>query len=152
MRDTGMEYLERHQTTQRINRTQRKLRLDMQSYGHAIVIIPSLFSLFAASHTPVLPPQIPHSLFREDGYDHREALFGRPPYGGSIAQNVYYADQDMCAPGVDTTIGYPTRPIDPKTSKQETWPTPYILMVDRGGCTFVQKVRCGLRYIYFREH
>jgi hypothetical protein len=78
--------------------------------------------------------QIPHSLFREEGYDHREALFGVPPYGGSIAQNVYYADSDLCDPNVDTTKGYPQR------EKNEPWISPFILMVDRGGCTFVKKV------------
>ena len=82
--------------------------------------------------------QIPHSLFREDGYDHREALFGVPPYGGSIAQNVYYADSDLCDPNVDTTKGYPSRA--KSGGKMEPWPAPYILMVDRGGCTFVKKV------------
>ena len=58
-----------------------------------------------------------------------------PPYGGSIAQNVYYADSDLCDPNVDTTAGYPQR------EKGESWPSPYILMVNRGGCTFVKKVR-----------
>jgi len=82
---------------------------------------------------------IPHSLFREEGYDHREALFGVPPYGGSIAQNVYYADSDLCDPNVDTTAGYPQR------EKGESWPSPYILMVNRGGCTFVKKVRNAQR-------
>jgi hypothetical protein len=85
--------------------------------------------------------QIPHKLFKDLGYDHREALFGMPPYGGSIAQNVFYADSDLCDPTVDTSKGFPTRDIDPKTKKQAPWPSPYILMVDRGGCTFVQKVR-----------
>lgn len=79
--------------------------------------------------------QIPHSLFKEEGYDHREALFGVPPYGGSIAQNVFYADSDLCDPAVDTTKGYPAR------ADNSPWPSPYILMVDRGGCTFVKKVR-----------
>jgi hypothetical protein len=82
--------------------------------------------------------QIPHSLFKENGYDHREALFGVPPYGGSIAQNVYYADSDLCDPNVDTTKGYPER--YERDGKMEPWPSPYILMVDRGGCTFVKKV------------
>ncbi len=86
----------------------------------------------------VLLPQIPHSLFKEEGYDHREALFGIPPYGGSIAQNVYYADSDLCDPNVDTSAGYPSRP--KSGGKMEPWPSPYILMVDRGGCTFVKKV------------
>lgn len=83
--------------------------------------------------------QIPHSLFKDDGYDHREALFGIPPYGGSIAQNVYYADDDLCDPNVDTTKGYPRREKDEK-GKMASWEAPYILMVDRGGCTFVKKV------------
>jgi hypothetical protein len=78
-------------------------------------------------------------LFKEEGYDHREALFGVPPYGGSIAQNVYYADSELCDPTVDTKGGYPARDGD------TPWQSPYILMVDRGGCTFVQKVRNAQR-------
>ena len=85
--------------------------------------------------------QIPHSLFRESGYDHREALFGVPPYGGSIAQNLYYANSDLCDPNVDTRGGFPQREND-SSGKMAPWPSPYILMVDRGGCTFVKKVRC----------
>jgi hypothetical protein len=85
--------------------------------------------------------QIPHKLFKEMGYDHGKALFGIPAYGGSIAQNVFYADSDLCDPTVDKSKGYPTREIDPETKKMAPWPSPYILMVDRGGgCTFVQKV------------
>lgn len=68
-----------------------------------------------------------------------------PPYGGSIAQTVYYADSDLCDPNVDTTKGYPSRP--KKGGKMEPWSSPYILMVDRGGCTFVKKVSRGLRKI-----
>lgn len=65
-----------------------------------------------------------------------------PTYGGSIAQYVYYADSDLCDLNViDTSKGYPTRDIDQKTKKMAPWVSPYILMVDRGGCTFVQKVR-----------
>lgn len=87
---------------------------------------------------------VPQSLFKADGYDHREALFGVPPYGGSIAQNVYYADSDLCDPTVDTRKGYPIRAKD-KDGKMEPWPSPYILMVDRGDCSFVQKVRNAQR-------
>ena len=86
--------------------------------------------------------QIPHSLFKEGGYEHREALFGVPPYGGSIAQNVYYADSDLCNSNVDTRKGYPTRPND-IDGNMEAWKSPYILMLDRGGCTFVNKVCHG---------
>jgi hypothetical protein len=68
------------------------------------------------------------------------ALFGKPAYGGSIALNVYYAQQDLCNGDVDTSKGVPTRGIDPETGKMRAWPSPFILMVDRGGCTFVKKV------------
>lgn len=67
-----------------------------------------------------------------------------PPYGGSIAQNVYYAESTLCDADVDTTVGYPEREIDSKTKKMKPWPSPYILMVDRGDCTFVKKVSFSL--------
>ena len=88
--------------------------------------------------------KIPHTLTKPNGYEHREALFGIPPYGGSINQFVYYADSDLCDSNVKKTIGYPTRPKD-DSGKMKPWPSPYILMVDRGGCTFVQKVRNAQR-------
>lgn len=87
--------------------------------------------------------QVPHSLHREGGYDHREALFGIPPYGGSIAQQVYYADSNLCDPNVNTTKGYPER--KDGQGKNQPWQSPFILMVDRGECTFVQKVRNAQR-------
>lgn len=68
---------------------------------------------------------LPKELTRTSGYDHREALFGIPPYGGSIQQNVIYAgSNDMCNPTTNSD-----------------WKSPFILMVDRGSCSFVQKVR-----------
>jgi len=91
-----------------------------------------------------LQVHVPQTLFRPEGYDHREALFGVPPYGGSIAQNVYYADSDLCDPTVDTKKGYPIRSKG-KDGKMEAWPSPYILLVDRGGCSFVKKVRNAQR-------
>lgn len=91
-----------------------------------------------------LQVHVPQTLFRIDGYDHREALFGVPPYGGSIAQSVYYAASDLCDPTVDTRGGYPIRAKD-SSGKMEPWPSPFILMVDRGGCSFVQKVRNAQR-------
>lgn len=87
---------------------------------------------------------IPHDLYKENGYDHRDALFGIPAYGGSIAQNLYYADSNLCDPNVDATKGYPQREVG-KDGKMEPWSTPFILMVDRGGCSFVQKVRNAQR-------
>lgn len=62
-----------------------------------------------------------------------------PPYGGSIAQQVYYANSQLCDPTVDNTKGYPERTDD--KGKKLPWQAPFILMVDRGGCTFVTKVR-----------
>ena len=53
---------------------------------------------------------------------------------------MFYAQQELCDGDVDTTIGVPIRPIDLDTKKMQPWPSPFILMVDRGGCTFVKKV------------
>merc|ERR1719281_273700 len=102
-----------------------------------LVLIPFLLSVssIAAKTTDNVSSRlmvhIPHSLFKEEGYDHREALFGIPPYGGSIAQNVYYADSDLCDPNVNATKGYPRREKNKKTGKIPEWEPPFILMVDR---------------------
>jgi len=84
--------------------------------------------------------QIPTTLNKVGGYDHREALFGVPPYGASITQTLYYADSDFCDPTLDNRKGYPKRPLD-DSGQMEPWPSPFILMMDRGGCSFVRKVR-----------
>ncbi len=83
--------------------------------------------------------QTPEDLHDSKGYDHRDALFGNPPMGGSISQNLYYADSDFCDRNVNTHIGYPQREIG-ENGLMLPWPSPFILMVDRGGCSFVQKV------------
>lgn len=91
--------------------------------------------------TSQLQVTLPQSLRRDDGYDHREAMFGMPPYGGSIEQNVYYADADLCDPNTDYSRGgFPERP-DDESGSMAPWSPPFILMVDRGSCTFVKKVR-----------
>jgi hypothetical protein len=79
-------------------------------------------------------------LYKSAGYDHREDLFGMPAYGGSISQNVYYADSDLCDPSEEIE-GYPQTDSDGDDDDVAPFPAPYILMVNRGGCTFVQKVR-----------
>jgi hypothetical protein len=84
--------------------------------------------------------QIPNALSKPKGYDHRDALFGIPPYGGSIELQVYYSGTNLCEDKVDDRKGYPSRDKD-KNGDMEPWKSPYILMVDRGDCTFVQKVR-----------
>ena len=55
-------------------------------------------------------------------------MFGIPPYGGSIQQPLYYAKTTLCdfnAEQLDTA----------------NWVSPFIMMIDRGDCSFVQKVR-----------
>jgi hypothetical protein len=94
--------------------------------------------------TSVVQVHIPHTLTKPEGYEHREALFGIPPYGGSINQMVYLADSDLCDTNVNKRGGYPERPLD-DNGKMKPWQTPYILMVERGGCTFVQKARNAQR-------
>jgi len=89
---------------------------------------------------------VPKTLTKPGGYEHREALFGIPPYGGSIAQNMYYAADTLCDFNtIDTHAGYPIRAKDEETGVMLPWQSPYILMLDRGGCTFVQKVRNAQR-------
>jgi hypothetical protein len=84
--------------------------------------------------------QIPKSLNKPEGYDHRDALFGIPPYGGSIQLQVYYSGTTLCEEKVDNRKGYPSRDKD-SSGEMEPWKSPFVLMVDRGDCTFVQKVR-----------
>lgn len=87
----------------------------------------------ASEQTSRLQIHIPASLRKEGGYDHRDALFGVPPYGGSIHQQLYYADSTLCDPNVDTHSGHP--------KEKGGWKTPFILMIDRGDCGFIQQVR-----------
>jgi len=114
----------------------------------AVLVLLSIFSVEGQGQenkvSSRLQIHIPREFNRDGGYDHREALFGIPPYGGSITQNVYYAQSDLCNPNVDTRGGVPSRAVD-ETGAQYPWPSPYILMVDRGGCTFVTKVRNAQR-------
>eukprot|EP00584_Thalassiosira_punctigera_P006094 CAMPEP_0172543042 /NCGR_PEP_ID=MMETSP1067-20121228/13528_1 /TAXON_ID=265564 ORGANISM="Thalassiosira punctigera, Strain Tpunct2005C2" /NCGR_SAMPLE_ID=MMETSP1067 /ASSEMBLY_ACC=CAM_ASM_000444 /LENGTH=1502 /DNA_ID=CAMNT_0013329371 /DNA_START=170 /DNA_END=4676 /DNA_ORIENTATION=- len=83
-----------------------------------------------SSYLQVVSPTV---LAKQGGYDHRVALFGQSTFHGksSIVANIYYADSDLCDSNVDTSKGYPIRGLD----------EPFILMVDRGQCTFVTKVR-----------
>jgi hypothetical protein len=59
---------------------------------------------------------------------------------------MYYPDDnDLCdSTTIDTRSGYPIRAKD-DDGKMLPWPTPFLLMVDRGGCTFTQKVRNAQR-------
>jgi len=66
---------------------------------------------------------IPSTLHRSGGYPHSASLFGSPLYGASVTQRMYYANSTLCE--------------DTKASFQ----SPYVLLVDRGGCSFVSKAR-----------
>eukprot|EP00980_Cylindrotheca_fusiformis_P008249 scaffold1736_cov127-Cylindrotheca_fusiformis.AAC.63 len=118
----------------------------------SIFLVTALFTILAgnceataAGDTSRLQVTFPNSLRSEEGFDHREALFGLPPYGGTIEQNVYYADSTLCDPNNDYSHGgYPAREVD-GSGKMAKWKTPFILMVDRGECDFVEKVRIAQR-------
>lgn len=99
-------------------------RSSVRAYLLAIVttMISPVLSSVVSSYLQVT---VPADLQQIGGYDHREALFGVPPYGGSIQHKIYHANDNLCS-----------GPIDNKNLQ-----SPFILMVDRGGCTFVQKVR-----------
>jgi len=77
---------------------------------------------------------VPKSLTKPGGYRHREAFFGIPPYGGSIQQKLYFATSNMCEyDSKQPWKGYPNDTDRPKS--------PFVLMIERGGCSFVQKAR-----------
>eukprot|EP00527_Entomoneis_sp_CCMP2396_P002038 CAMPEP_0198140070 /NCGR_PEP_ID=MMETSP1443-20131203/3277_1 /TAXON_ID=186043 /ORGANISM="Entomoneis sp., Strain CCMP2396" /LENGTH=559 /DNA_ID=CAMNT_0043802381 /DNA_START=129 /DNA_END=1808 /DNA_ORIENTATION=- len=111
-----------------------------------LLLVSSSIRCAGAVQTSKLQVLIPQDLRKKgEGYDHRDALFGIPPYGGSIQQQVFYADSTLCSTGSGSGAddikkgGYPQR------SDGSAWKTPFILMVDRGECTFVQKVRNAQR-------
>lgn len=109
--------------------------------GAAFLAAVSFQHAEASGVTSKLQVILPKDLRVPEGYDHREALFGLPPYGGAIQQNVYYADSTMCDSSKDYARGgYPTRDND-SSGKMAHWKPPFILMIDRGDCTFVMKVR-----------
>jgi hypothetical protein len=53
---------------------------------------------------------------------------------------MYYSGTDLCEMNVDKRKGYPARDKD-DSGEMAPWKSPFLLMVDRGNCTFVQKVR-----------
>jgi PA domain len=57
---------------------------------------------------------------------------------------VYYANQTLCDSTVNVHAGYPERAKD-ESGLMKAWQSPFILLVDRGGCTFVKKVRNAQR-------
>ena len=92
------------------------------------------------------------------GYRHRMSLFGAPPYGGSIVQPLYYVDFDFCTTPLPllsqqdkddktTMTTTMTTTTTTTTTTMHFYPvppfslgTPFFLLINRGGCTFVKKV------------
>ena len=63
---------------------------------------------------------------------HRDALFGKIPFGETIVRNLYYTKRPLCngqTPGTPDSI---------KSGG-------YFLMVERGDCSFVEKIRNAQR-------
>ena len=63
---------------------------------------------------------------------HHGALFGRNPFGETIVKNMYYTKRSLCNEQIPDTPDY---------IKQDG----YFLLVDRGECSFVEKVRNAQR-------
>lgn len=112
----------------------------------SLLLLHNVCSIRNEQASSKLQAHIPQSLFKNGGYDHREALFGIPQYGGAITQNVYYLGEThgTACGEIDIHAGHPKRPKDDKGNEMP-FPSPYILLVDRGQCTFVQKVRNAQR-------
>lgn len=86
---------------------------------------PPVSSTASVSNLQILSPE---SLVKPGGYYHQVFPFGPPIFSGSA--NVYYAASELCDE-ITEDDG------DPMFS----WVPPFILMLDRGACTFVTKVR-----------
>jgi len=70
-----------------------------------------------------------------DGYRHDEAQFGQATYNKMITQKLYYSTNTLCESDATAEGGLPSG----------SWVAPYILMVDRGDCTFVTKAKNAQR-------
>jgi hypothetical protein len=65
----------------------------------------------------------------DQDFDHRDALFGSSPFGKEIESNIFYTTKTLCDD--EPSSGAPA------SIEKEG----YILMINRGGCSFVEKVR-----------
>lgn len=101
---------------------------------------------FPTNSSTYINVHIPRNLYKSSsdgawgypqGYPHRRGRIGTAsshlPPQGSLSLNVYLADGDICSPPLDKA-GYPKRPASDSA-------TPFILMADRGNCTFTTKAR-----------
>ena len=90
------------------------------------------------SDTSEFQVTIPSTLHKDGGYPHREAQFGNPSFnqgGIEMAPLVYYASTLCDDSTIDETASYPAGPWQTQVG------SPFVLMVDRGDCNFVTKVR-----------
>ncbi|CAM9354352.1 unnamed protein product, partial [Discosporangium mesarthrocarpum] len=84
--------------------------------------------------------QIPSDLFRPEGYEHQEALFGIPKYGGAIAERLLHGGIVEMGRRTTWTLCDDTD-ADKFKPPVDYMKNPFIVMVDRGNCTFATKVR-----------
>eukprot|EP00903_Cladosiphon_okamuranus_P010383 g9822.t1 len=106
--------------------------------GGALVLLATGWREAAAESMSRLQIPIPADLYIGTGYQHEEALFGIPKYGGSIAERLIHGGVKLGQRKTWTLCNSQEEedftPLVPSDS-------PYILMVDRGECTFASKVR-----------
>mmetsp|Transcript_16165 Transcript_16165/g.37331 ORF Transcript_16165/g.37331 Transcript_16165/m.37331 type:complete len:133 (+) Transcript_16165:344-742(+) len=87
------------------------------------------------------------------GFAHVESLFGPPQTNATLVASVLYADSQLCSRNdASMSTWYPPT----IHSGFAGPPDRFILMVDRGGCTFVRKVRnaqnLGATAVVCRQH
>jgi len=101
----------------------------------ALMLLSPLLLGVVAQETSVFNIQIPQDLRKTNGYRHMEAQFGQISYNRMITQKLYYSNSTLCSPDAVAGGGLP----------RGSWTPPYILMVDRGDCTFVTKAKAAQR-------
>jgi len=87
----------------------------------------------SASRVEIVRPAQLSSVYEDGLVGHREALFGTPSYGEEIFARVYYATPSAQNEGCEPYA----------SSDADAWQAngAFILLVDRGTCNFVKKVR-----------
>jgi hypothetical protein len=101
---------------------------------------------FAKNASSYLNFQIPHSLYQKDGYPHQIAHFGSHwnsmHADGSMVQTVrvYSNYPKLCHDIHDSSHSNNSTPGWFQNESEKLQP-PFVLLVDRGDCTFVEKVR-----------
>jgi len=86
----------------------------------------------------------PLSLAKPKGYDHTDATFGPASYQDPIEHEVIYLESELCYPNIDLGSSYPAR-VPGDNNEKRPLPSSFILMANRGSCTFQTKVRNAQR-------